>query len=228
MTCVIIDDEPHAIDVLKRYVEQSEVLQLLGTFRNPAKALPFVQQEKPDLIFLDINMPGMTGLQFMQSLPRKPLVIFTTAYSDYGAESYEWDAVDYLLKPILRERFMKAVNKAIGISGRELVVPPKESTVLLKSGGQVYPVRLADVLYITKDSNYLEVHTTERKILVRATMNDVFSIFPEALFCRIHKSHAVALRHIRMADAHEVEIGKVKLPLGATYRDEFMKRLKPS
>lgn len=225
MTCVIIDDEPHAIDVLKRYVEQTDTLQLLGTFRIPLKALSIIHEKKPELIFLDINMPGINGIQFLQSLTYKPQVIFTTAYSEYGAESYNWEVTDYLLKPILLERFLKAVHRAKDLARKRNSPEDDRRVVLLKSGGQVYPVNISDIFSITKESNYLEVHTTERTILIRANMNEIFDIFPEQLFCRIHKSHVVAIRHVKMIDAHTVEVNKIKLPLSANYREELNKRI---
>src|ERR1700716_1331484 len=143
MTCVIIDDEPNAIDVLKRYVEQTDSLELLATYRNPLKALHVLEAKMPDLIFLDINMPGINGIQFLKSMSQKPLVIFTTAYSEYGAESYDLDAVDYLLKPVLIERFLKAVAKAADIISKRESSGSTDRQVLLKSGAEVYPVRLS-------------------------------------------------------------------------------------
>jgi DNA-binding LytR/AlgR family response regulator len=232
MNCIILDDEPHAIEVLVRYVGQTPSLTLKGTFRNPLKALEFLQTESVQLIFLDINMPNLTGMQFLQSLYKKPLVIFTTAYPNYAAESYEWNAVDYLVKPILFERFLKGVNKAIeqgraatsGSSSMQTNVEEKSNDVFLKSGTQTHRVRVADIRYIYKESNYLEVHTLDKKIQVRANMGDIFSWLPVEPFCRIHKSFVVALKHVETIEVHQVRIGKTTLPIGASYRDEFMKR----
>jgi two-component system, LytTR family, response regulator len=221
MNCVIIDDEPHAIDVLKRYVEQTDMVSLKNTFRNPVEALKYVNDEKIDLVFLDINMPGLSGVQFLQALRRKPMVIFTTAYSSYAVESYDLEAVDYLLKPILFERFLKAVARA-----RDLMKTDDTEFILLKSGTQVHQVRVSEILFITKESNYLEVNTIDKKILVRGSMNEVFSIFPESHFLRIHKSHVVALAHVQVASADHVEVNKIKLPLAASYREELIRRLK--
>ena len=231
MTCLIIDDEPHAIEVLERYVKNTALLELKGSFRNPLKALEYLQAQPVDLLFLDVNMPHLSGLQFLSALRSRPLVIFTTAYSAYAAESYEWDAVDYLVKPIVFERFLRAVHKA---HGTQTVAPtrrkePEEVYVLLKSGPQTHRVKLTDILYVSKESNYLEVHTTggvgDQKILLRANMNDIFSWLPGHLFCRVHKSYVVALQHVTSMEAHQLRLGKATVPLGSSYRDEFVKRM---
>ncbi len=232
MTCIILDDEPHAIDVLKRYVEKTPSLKLNGEFRNPLKALDFLRQEEIDLIFLDVNMPNLTGIQFLKALKRTPLIIFTTAYSSYAAESYEWDAVDYLVKPIVFERFLKAVGKAEdlfnsqpGVKSVASVQPGSDSVISLKSGKQTHRVRLSDIQYVAKQSNYLEVNTPDRKILVRANMSDIFSWLPADQFFRIHKSYVVGLEHIDVIEASQVKIDKTVLPIGASYRREFLQRV---
>ncbi len=231
MTCIIVDDEPHAIEVLKGYAEQTELLTLKASFRNPVKALDFLRLQSVDLIFLDISMPHLTGMQFLQALRIKPLVIFTTAHSTYGAESYDYDALDYLLKPVSFDRFLKAVHKAADTLHEpvpEALPPSAERMLLLKSGGQVHYVPLKEITHICKEDNYLVVHAAGRKVLIRGNMTDVFDIFPVENFCRIHKSHVVALRHITMVEQHHVSLGKVKLALGPTYRSELLERLAPT
>jgi two-component system, LytTR family, response regulator len=232
VNCIILDDEPHAIEVLKRYVERTPSLELKGTFRNPIKALTFLQNESVQLIFLDVNMPNLNGIQFLRSIKKKPLIIFTTAYTDYAVESYEWDAVDYLVKPILFERFLKAVSKAIEQSTK--VAPPPGlissadntiETVLLKSGTETHQVKLSDILFISKESNYLEVHTLHKKILVRGNMNEIFSWLPTSQFCRTHKSYIVNLKKVDTIESHQVKINKVAIPLGSSYREDFLSRL---
>jgi DNA-binding LytR/AlgR family response regulator len=230
MHCIIIDDEPHAIDVLKRYVEQTPFLTLGQTFRNPLKAIPYVQEEQVDLIFLDINMPNLSGMQFIQSLEKKPLIIFTTAYSEYAVQSYELNAVDYLVKPIEFDRFIKAVNKAKDWQqlkdNQPATAGQSESEyVLLKSGPVTHKVKTNEILYIEKEENYLAFHTADKKILIRANMTDVFNYVPAATFCRIHKSFVVSLQHIHAVEVHQVSVEKHKIPVGAGYRDELMARI---
>jgi len=232
MNCIILDDEPHAIDVLKRYVEKTPSLVLKGTFRNPLKALDFLHKEAVDLIFLDVNMPNLTGIQFLKALKIKPLIIFTTAYSSYAAESYEWDAIDYLVKPITLERFLKAVGKARDVcevtSGARISpvsVTGQEEVISLKSGRQTYRVKLSGILFVSKQSNYLEINLLDRKVLIRANMADVFSWLPEDRFCRIHKSYVVGLRHVGVIESNQIRINKLILPLGSSYRKNFMERI---
>jgi DNA-binding LytR/AlgR family response regulator len=232
MKCIIIDDEPNAIDVLKRYAEQVPFLELGGTFRNPVKALEFLQDNKTDLIFLDINMPNINGLQFLRSLTSSPMIIFTTAYSEYAVESYEVNAVDYLVKPIEFDRFLKAVNKANAyLKLRErntaAIVPaqPADEYVLLRSGPQTHKIKVADILFVEKEENYVIFNLTDKKIFVRANMSEVFTIIPEDQFVRVHKSWIVSLLHISSVEQHQVIINKTKIPVSNTYRNELMSRL---
>ncbi len=230
MNCIILDDEPHAIDVLKRYVEKTPSLNLRGEFRNPLKALDFLQKELIDLVFLDVNMPNLTGIQFLKALKRKPLIIFTTAYSSYAAESYEWDALDYLVKPIVFERFLRAIGKAQEVFNSKAEVEPlpginsQDDMISLKSGKQTHRVKLSDIQFISKQSNYLEVNTMERKILIRANMADIFSWLPEDRFSRIHKSYVVGHDHVSIIETHQVKISKTILPIGSSYRKEFLQK----
>lgn len=235
MNCIIIDDEPNAIDVLKRYVSQTPYLHLTQTFRNPLKAISFLQEEKVDLVFLDINMPNLSGIQLMRSLKNMPMVIFTTAYAEYAVESYELDAVDYLLKPIEFDRFIKAVNKAKELSelgrkqdGSDIAIAANSKQVefiLLKSGALTHKVAINDILFIEKEENYLAFHTADKKILLRANMTEMFDHVPGDQFCRVHKSFVVALKHIDTLEVHQLSLGKHKIPVGSSYREELMKRI---
>jgi two-component system, LytTR family, response regulator len=222
MNCIIIDDEPNAIDVLKRYAEQCG-LELLAGFRNPLKAMAWLHEHKTDLVFLDINMPEIKGIDLVKTMTAGPLVIFTTAYSEYAVASYELNAADYLVKPVSFERFLKAVNRA-----RDLLAPKQsaeDSHVLLKSGAQLHRVLIEDILFVEKESNYLVFTTTNRRILVRANMNEVFELLPPGKFCQVHKSFVIALTKIDTVETHQVVIGKHKIPVGSSYREEFMARL---
>lgn len=235
MICIIVDDEPNAIDILKRYVMQTPFLQLLETFRNPMKAISFMQDHSVDLIFLDINMPNLSGIQFIKTLEKKPLIILTTAYSEYAVESYELNVTDYLVKPIEFERFLKAGNKANELlkskSKRDTLkhsttIPNSHDYILLKSGSLTHKVAMEDILFIEKEENYLAFNTTYKKILVRGNMNDVFEYVSTSLFCRIHKSFVIAIKHISTIEIHQVVIGKYKIPIGGNYREELMEKLK--
>lgn len=220
ITCVAIDDEPLALEVIERYCRKSGQLDLKATFVDPWKAFEYLNSKKIDLVFADINMPGISGMQLVKAMSPGPLVIFTTAYSHYAAESYNLDAIDYLLKPVTYERFNMAVAKA----GKALL-PEESPTILLKSGPQTYPVRLSDMLYLEKDSNYMIVHFKDRHILIRENMSEVFNLVPAAEFIRVHKSYVVAIKHIGLIEAHQVTVNGEKIPIGNTYREAVRTRL---
>ena len=226
ITCIAIDDEPKALEVLKRYCEKTSLVSLKETFREPVKAIEFLQREKVDLIFLDISMPDISGLQLVQTLSPGPLIIFTTAYRNYAVESYDVNALDFLLKPIAFERFLVAINKATAaILSKNATVTEDEATVLIKSGPQAYRVKLADILYLEKDRNYLTVHVKDKQILIRENMSDIFDLVPAAGFVRVHKSYVVAIRHITMIEMHQLTINGEKIPIGVTYRESLRARL---
>ena len=226
MRCIIVDDEPNAIDILQRYAERIDHLTVLGTFRDPVKALQLLHTQETDLVFVDINMPELTGMQLLSSLAHKPLVIFTTAYPQYAVESYEFNAVDYLVKPISFERFLKAVNKAH--AQFQLLSRPSTANkdiILLKSGTQLHRLNKNEVLYFEKDSNYIIVHTDDKKILVRGNLPDVFELVPAEEFCQVHKSFIVNLSHVDIVEVHQVTVKGKKIPVGATYREALLQRI---
>lgn len=198
------------------------MLELKATFRDPLKAIDWLRREKVDLVFLDINMPGISGMQLAQSLSPAPLIIFTTTYSHYAADSYNVGAVDYLLKPIIFERFLTAINKAVKAISRNNS-PEDEATVYLKSGPQTYPVKLSDILYLEKDGNYMTVHLVGKRILIRENMSGVSGLVPESDFIRVHKSYVVAIKRVTIIEAHQLIIGE-KIPIGDTYRDPVRTR----
>jgi two-component system, LytTR family, response regulator len=224
ITCIAIDDEPKALEVIERYCEKTGLVNLKAAFREPVKAIDFLQREKVDLIFLDINMPDISGMQLVQTLPARPMIIFTTAYSNYAVESYHLNAVDYLLKPITFERFLVAVNKVAALLSKNVPVNDIE-TIFIKSGPQTYQVKLADILYLEKDGNYITVHLKDKHILIRENMSDIFDILPPADFLRVHKSYVVAIKHIVMIEVHQLIINGKKIPIGSTYRESLRNRL---
>src|SRR5436853_1809915 len=210
INCIAIDDEPKALEVITRYCKKFNSFYLLNTFREPLKAIEYLNKQKVDLIFLDINMPDVNGLQLFSSLISKPLLIFTTAYADYAVESYNLTAVDYLLKPITFERFLAAINKVNELLTLKYKIESSSEFVLIKSGAQTHKVKVEDILYLEKDGNYLIVFTKEKKILIRENMTNLFDIIPKQGFVRIHKSFVVALQHISTVEVHQVTIGNIK------------------
>ncbi len=233
MKCVVIDDEPFALDLIKDYILRTPFLELTAEFNNPFKALDFINREVVDLLFLDINMPELSGIQLIKSLHNPPLVIFTTAYSEFAVESYNYNAVDYLLKPIPYERFLKAVNKASALKPGAPIknitaeIPEKddkkENSYFIKSGHQQVKIFVDEILYIEAAGNYMSFVTAEKKIMSLLSMKEAMDLLPEGRFVRMHKSFVVAIDKIEAIDRHEVTIGGSKIPIGVTYREHFYK-----
>lgn len=223
MNCIIIDDEPMAIEVLERYIEKVSDLSNKGSFREPMEALSFLNEHSIDFILLDINMPGLSGIQFLQTLKHKPDVIFTTAYASYAAESYDLNAVDYLLKPITFDRFIKALNKIY--SKRKVFSPSENNTnrfIILKSGTQLHRVKISEILFLEKEGNYFTVYTTKQKIMIRENMSEVFTILPSEGFIRVHKSFIIAIDKIDVIEQQQLSIGEHRIPIGQVYKDELL------
>ncbi len=235
MKCIVIDDEPLALDLIRSYVLKTPMLQLEGSFTNPFKALSFLIDNEVDLIFLDINMPELSGLQLLNSLSKKPLVVFTTAYPEFGAESYNYDAVDYLLKPINYVRFLKSVTKALeyfksinpeistGSAINVINESNKEKHILIKSSTKIHKIAIDDILYIEGAGNYCSFQLKEKKILSLFTFNEIFELVSVDEFVRIHKSFIVPKSKITVIEKHQVTINGKVLPIGLTYREHFAK-----
>lgn len=228
---VIIDDEPAAIEVLQIHLNKVPSMVLKASFRDPLEALEYLQQHKVDLIFLDINMPKLSGISFPKLLQNPPLIIFTTAYSEYALESYELKAVDYLLKPIEFNRLLQAImkvkevlnqNKAIKSVNTESSAEEAEQTIFIKSGSEFHQLSIQDIKYIESDGNYVTFHTNNKPILARYKLSEVLSLLPPHQFVRIHRSYAVALKHIDTIKNHCVMIGTQEVPISGTYRGSFL------
>ena len=233
MKCIAIDDEPFALDLIVSYIRKTPFLKLDGSFSNPLKALEYLRSHNTDLVFLDVNMPELTGLQLLKSLTTCPMVIFTTAYPEFGAESYEYNATDYLLKPVVYERFLKATLKAydnyrsankIKITADNGKTMENPDFVLVKSGIQINRIKTDSILYIEGAGNYMTFYTSGKKILTYLKMVDVTGLLPSDKFVRIHKSYIVSIDHIEIIEKHRVIIGGKSIPIGASYRDEFLKK----
>jgi two-component system, LytTR family, response regulator len=234
MKSIVVDDEPFALELTTGYVKKTPFLELTGTFTNPFKALSFLMANEVDLVFLDINMPELSGMQLLNSLPHKPMVIFTTAYPEFGAESYEFNAVDYLLKPINYVRFLTAVNKAMGILNLKKANKPTHSDqpasfpeqqyVFVKSGTQTHKLKVDDILYIEAGGNYMTFHLPKSKLLSLLTMAEVLELLPEGKFARVHKSYVVSLQHLNVIERHQVVVDGRPVPIGLTYREQFLEK----
>jgi two-component system LytT family response regulator len=240
LRCIAIDDEPVALEILRDYIEQTPFLDLSAAFRSALTALDYLRKHKIDLVFLDINMPDLTGIQFMKALDRPPLVIFTTAYSQYALESYDYEAVDYLLKPIEFDRFLKAANRALArITTRreESALSPATNrttnavdseSILIKSGRELHKVRWKDILYAKGTGNYTTFVTLNKDIMALMTMKKALNILPGNHFFRIHKSYIIHFRHVDVIEKDRVRIKDTWIPIGEAYRHSFLKRIHPS
>lgn len=224
MKCVIVDDEPRAIAVLERYVKKTEGLELLASFDRPLEALSFLKNNHPDCIFLDINMPDLNGLQFSELL-KNASIIFTTAYPEYALESYELNAVDYLLKPIAFPRFLKAVEK-IRKSEDVTYGIKTDEVILIKNGTKTYHLLADEIIHLESQGNNILFHTINGIIITRMTITKVLELLPINRFLRIHKSFLVHVRQISIIESHQITTkNKVKLPIGANYRSNLEKYL---
>ena len=230
MNYVIIDDEPAAIEVLEFHLNKMPSMKLKASFRDPLEALDYLQNNKVDLVFLDINMPELSGIGLSKLLRNPPLIVFTTAYSEYALESYELKAVDYLLKPIQFDRLLQSVIKVKQLLSPvkvELTTLPEkeisssEQTVFVKSGSEFHQVSIKSIKYIESDGNYVTFHTTKRAILARYKISEVLKLLPNQFFTRVHRSYIVAFKHIETVKKHCVVIDGKEIPISSNYREDF-------
>ena len=230
MNYVIIDDEPAAIEVLQFHLKNIPFVNQKATFRDPLKGLAYLQENLIDVLFLDINMPQLSGINLPKYLQNPPLIIFTTAYEDYAVESYQLNAIDYLLKPIVFDRLLQSVMKAKGMLAKRTKVVAVDSqvtqsisqqTIFIKSGQDQHQVILQDIKYIESDGNYVTFFTTKRSILARYKISEVLAMLPQKYFIRIHRSYIVALQYIETVKTHCVVIDCKEIPVSANYRENL-------
>ena len=228
--CLVVDDEPPAREIIRRYIGELPGLELAGECANAIQAFSFLQQQQVDLMFLDIRMPQLNGNDFLKTLKNSPKVIFTTAYPDYALEGYELDIVDYLLKPIPFDRFLKAVNKAFEPSGsRSSEMHPaneekkSESFAYFRADRKMVKVMLRDILYIESMKDYVKIFTSHGTIITKQSISSVEAMLPAKEFVRSHRSFIVATRHIKSFTSELIEIHNTELPIGKLFRNEVMK-----
>lgn len=220
LKAIAIDDEPIALEVVKTLASKISFIELVSTFTNAFIAIDFLQKEKVDLIFLDIKMPDISGIDFLKSLSNPPMVIFTTAYSEHAVQSFELDAIDYLLKPFSLSRFLKACNKANEqfLLRNKIAGPLPESTaIFIKSGYELINVELENILYVESSGNYMQFVLTDRKIASRLTMSEAEALLPASAFIRVHRSYIVSKKYIQKIDRKSIWIKQTELPIGSAY-----------
>lgn len=229
--CIIVDDEPPAITLLTKYAEMIDSLYLIGTFNSAIKAFEMVKAEEIDLIFLDIRMPVLNGLDFLKSLKNPPAVVLTTAYREYALEGYDLDIVDYLLKPIPFDRFLKAVDRYIArqeSNSPTFVVNPsmeKEEFVYFNVNKTHHKVYFKDILYLESLKDYVRVHMDEGNLVVKGNLGTILKLMPQEQFIRTHRSFAVPFGRLTAFNQSHVHIGETKIPIGVSYREEVSKKL---
>ncbi len=227
--CIIVDDEPPATRILENYIGKVSFLEKVGVFNDSLKALEFLNAQSVDVIFLDIQMPQLTGLQLSKIISKDIKVIFTTAYPDFALEGFELNAVDYLLKPISFERFYQAVSKLNTESKIEVSSNNDNSSdfIFVKTDGKnkFQKLFLNDILYVESLQNYVCIHTLRQQIITHSSLKNVLESLPEKDFIQIHKSYVIALKQIESTDSFSVFINAKELPIGATFKDAFFERI---
>lgn len=229
--CLAVDDEAYASDIIATFINKTPFLELVGTTTNAFEALSMVQDGKIDLVFLDIQMPELTGIQFLKICGNKCKVILTTAYPEYALDGFELDVVDYLLKPISYERFYKAAEKAqqmISPAQYEIVTTPVPATndfIFIKGDtkNKFIKVNYNEILYIEGLKNYVSVYTANQRIVTYQALRELESQLPHPPFYRVHKSYIVSLEKIKMIDGNTLFIHDQSIPIGETYKEEFFK-----
>lgn len=220
--CLVVEDEPLAQQVLEKYITAHPCLELAAICSNALEAQSFLAKQPVPVVFLDVNLPRLSGISFLKSLYHPPHIIFTTAYPEYAVQGFELDAVDYLLKPFSFERFLKAVNKLLEKLDKK-AEQSLSSSIFIKTGKKVFNVKLEDIRYVEALDDYVKVVTTQSQHLVNDTLKSLMEQLPATHFVRVHKSYIIAKEHIVFLEGNYVRIGEMDIPVGLSYRDELLK-----
>lgn len=223
--CIVIDDEHLARVALVDYIDQVDALELAGVFKNAIQANDFLQQNEVDLLFLDIEMPQLNGLQFLRILNKKMHVIFTTAYSKFALDSFEFDVIDYLLKPISFDRFLQAVNKSLRFISKS-EAPEQDQYLFLKEGQVIKKVVLSEIIFVETMQNYVRINTEHGTIMVLMPLKELLGLLPEAGFAQTHRSFVVNMNKISSVEEDTVWLSDKSLPISKRMKAAFLKRLK--
>lgn len=225
MNAIAVDDEPLALEVVRTHAAKVPFLQLKAEFTDAFQALAYLQKENIDLIFLDIKMPDISGIEFFKSLHRRPLLIFTTAYPDHAVTSFELDAIDYLLKPFPLSRFIQACNKAYELYTFRHTTEVQDH-LYIKTGSEQVKVMYDDIYYLEATGNYVTFVLNDKKVLARSTFAEAIHWMPHQKFVRVHRSYVVAVSKIEKVERHQVTIGAHKIPISEAYQQQLQLMLK--
>ena len=230
MNCIIVDDEPLGRKAIQLLVKETPTLKLLNSFGDADTAEKFMLENRVDLVFLDIRMPGADGIEFAKTISKETLVVFTTAYSEYAVDSYELDAIDYLLKPVELGRFQKAVEKAYDYllllsekSQKNQIETVTTNHIFIKSDRRYHRILFENILFIEGMKDYVVIHTQQQKIITRITLKAVQKQFPPDIFMRVNKSYIVNLNQVESFDTSDIFIGKYEIAIGSNYKELFFK-----
>lgn len=223
--CLIVDDEPLSRNVLKGFVADHPDLELAGECKDALEAMSFLERQEVDLLFLDINMPKLSGVNFYKSLQKKPEVIFTTAYSEFAVEGFELNAIDYLMKPIAFERFIKAIQKVKDKLGQNSTSLPAQDYIMLKADKKMYRTPYEDILFCEALGDYVKVHLKDKVLIITTTMKKLLAELPEQVFLRTHKSYIINKSKVEYIEGNQIKIGSQLVSIGQSYREEVMKAL---
>ena len=226
ITCIAVDDEPLALEIVESYAEQIPFLNLLKTFTSPLEALMFMQENEVDVLFLDIQMPEISGLKLKTLIPKATEVIFITAYDEHAVKSYELEAFDYLLKPVKFERFLKSVSNALE-NRRNQQLPSKEvvDTLFVRSDKRITQIKIDEILFIEGLKDYVRIHLTDSRIITRESLTKLTKLLASKEFLRVHKSYIVPLKKIKSIYGNRIIIGDKEIPIGASYKSELINSL---
>lgn len=233
MRCIIVDDEPIARIGMKKLIAEIQLLDFVADFEDAESASDFLRHDQVDLIFLDIQMPGINGIEFARSILKHTLVIFTTAFSEYALDSYEVDAIDYLVKPIEEERLAKAVQKAIAYhtlllnEEKENVGNIESDHIIVKSERKFFKVNYKDILFIEGLKDYVIIQTESKRIITKMYMKNILELLPQNIFFRVNRSYIVNLNRIESFDNNDIFIDTYEIGIGNSYREAFFQKIIP-
>ena len=219
MKAIAIDDEPIALEVVKSHASKVPFLELKAAFTDAFEALEYLQKESIDLIFLDIKMPDISGIDFFNSLNKKPLLIFTTAYTEHAVTSFEMDAVDYLLKPFSFARFLKSCNKAFELYNYRNAAEPADY-LFVKDGYEQLKINYDEILFLEAAGNYVTFILKDKKVMSRSTFSELINLLPSDKFIRVHRSYVVSVDKIDKLERHQLTINKITIPMSEAYRKD--------
>jgi len=230
--CMIVDDEPLAREILEKYISDCPFLELAGTCGSAFEAIELLGRKDMDMIFLDVNMPKLSGISMVKTLENPPEVIFTTAYPEYAVEGFELDAADYLVKPFSFERFMKGVNKALRrmgmtdhVAGKEQVYPGNRSYLLVRADGRLYRLDYDSIIFLEAFGDYVRIHTAARVLTTHETMKNLESCLPQEKFMRVHRSYIISLDKIQFIEGNLIRTGQVDIPVAVSCREQLITEL---